>query len=292
MKFRNIGIVLKPEMEDPAAYKKLIDLLRSLDVSLCIDEQSKHFLPNGEDFPMFTDCSSLDLLLVIGGDGTILRAVRDLSPNCPILSIHYGTIGFLSELTFDEAPDLLPKFLNGEGVAEERKLLSVSALRGSKKIFEGDVLNEAVIAQGSIARLIDLRAEVNGEPLTTFRSDGLIMSTPTGSTAYNLAAGGPIVHPRLHAMILTPINSHSLSQKPVVLPGDADVLVEVLPKERAFIPMQVSLTLDGQQYVPLERGDTVRVKTSNRSAIFLRSREETFLQTLRAKLKWGERPTA
>jgi NAD+ kinase len=130
---------------------------------------------------------------------------------------------------------------------------------------------------------------VNGEELTTFRSDGLIISTPTGSTAYSLAAGGPVVHPRLTAMILTPINPQSFSQKPIVLPADAEVLVEVLPKERLHEEAQVSLTLDGQRFEKLRRGDLVRVRTSNRSVTFLRRKHETFLQTLRTKLRWGDR---
>jgi NAD+ kinase len=193
-------------------------------------------------------------------------------------------------MNLDEAADLIPDFLKGTGIIEERSVLHVTALRGKKKLHEGFVMNEAVISQGSIARLIDLRTTVNGEELTTFRADGLILSTPTGSTAYTLAAGGPIVHPGLAASILTPINPHTFSQKPIVIPGDHEVEVEVLAKANKFVDVNVSLTLDGQTYVTLQRNDIVKAHVNEHTVKFLRRSEETFYGTLRKKLKWGERP--
>jgi NAD+ kinase len=231
-----------------------------------------------------------DLLLIIGGDGTILRAIREMKNfSMPILSVNRGAVGFLAETNVSEAEELIPQLLSGTGVIEERSLLFVEAQRAGQHIFSGTVLNEAVIAQGTIARLVDLRTQVNGEPLATFHADGLIIATPTGSTAYSLAAGGPIVHPNLSATILTPINPHSFSQKPIVIPGTHTIEIEVLVKENKFLDSSVSLTLDGQMYVTLERHDRISVKRSEKSVKFLRRKQDTFFGTLRTKLKWGER---
>jgi NAD+ kinase len=291
MKFKKIGIVTKPDLATSAGLEEILVILKNANIELYAEEHAKKIFPEAKVVSSLNDVP-LDLLFVIGGDGTILRATRDYKHSVPILSVHQGTVGFLTEMTFKEVSTLLQKFLDGEGHIEERHVLQVQALRGKESFFSGEVLNEAVISQGSIARLVDLRCEVNGEDLTTFRSDGLILSSPTGSTAYSLAAGGPIVHPRLSAIVLTPINSHSFTQKPIVLPGDVTVLTEILSKEREFKAVQVSLTLDGQQYIVLQRGDMVIVKMSNRTVKFLRRKEETFLQTLRKKLKWGERVSA
>lgn len=239
----------------------------------------------------FSSTKNLDLLLVVGGDGTIIRAVREMDDlSVPILSINKGTIGFLAELSLHETEKLLPKFLRGdEGVLEERGLLSITAKRGTKTILSGRVLNEAVISQGAIARLIDLETYVNGDLLSTFHADGVIIATPTGSTAYSLAAGGPIVHPELQATILTPINPHSFSQKPLILSADDQIDVTILTKESRYDDLQVSLTLDGQTYITLKGGDTVRACACGETVKFLRRNEETYFSTLRTKLKWGER---
>lgn len=235
--------------------------------------------------------TKLDLLVVVGGDGTILRTVRemsDLHTHVPILSVNRGTVGFLSEVSVDEAPKLIPQLLCGEGISERRGMLDIVAYRGKKVLFRGRVLNEAVISQGAISRLIDLQTSVNGDALTTFHADGVIIATPTGSTAYSLAAGGPVVHPQLHATILTPINPHSFSQKPLVLPSDHVIEVTIFTKQNKFSDVQVSLTLDGQTYVTLKRGDRVRATFAQQSVHFVRRKEDTFFETLRSKLKWGE----
>jgi NAD+ kinase len=208
----------------------------------------------------------------------------------PVLTVNRGAVGFLAEMTVEEAPLLLPQFLKGEGWTEERRVLDVCAKRGEKILYDGFVLNEAVISQGSIARLVDLKTTVAGEDLTTFRADGLIIATPTGSTAYTLAAGGPIVHPEIGAVILTPINSHTFSQKPIVVPASHAVDVEVLTKKNKFGDVEVSLTLDGQTYVKLCRHDKISVSMRDTGVKFLRRGKETFYGTLRTKLKWGERP--
>jgi NAD+ kinase len=231
----------------------------------------------------------LDALVILGGDGTILRAVRErTNTKIPLITINRGTLGFLAEMNISEVSSLLPKFLKGYGKIEERKMLAIDVRRGKKNILSGQVLNEVVIAQGAISRLIDLETTVNGDPLTTFHADGVILATPTGSTAYSLAAGGPVVHPELSAMIVTPINPHSFTQRPIVLPGKSSISMLIQTKANKFGDVKVSLTLDGQTYVSLMRGDIVTVTVASETARFLRRAEETYFGTLRSKLKWGE----
>ena len=288
--YKRIGVTAKSGLNDKCAtVDAIVDILQKTGAHVSMDPKRKGSLECARNLPVFENESEIDLLVVIGGDGTILRAVRELSDcSTPVLSVNKGRVGFLAEIEFDEADALIPELLTGGGVIDERKLLHVEAYRGSEKLLEGFALNEAVIAQGTIARLVDLTTSVNGEPLTTFHADGLILSTPTGSTAYSLSSGGPIVHPTLDAMILTPINPHSFSQKPVVLRSDALVEVEVLSKENKYSDTDVILTLDGQVYVTVQRGDIIRVTQDTRTVKFLRRKQDTFFGTLREKLKWGE----
>jgi NAD+ kinase len=263
--------------------------LRDLGADVCVDNERTRGIPCVKDVSKMHVVEGIDLLIVIGGDGTILRAVREMQDfHIPILSINRGTVGFLAETQFDEVDELLPVLLTGGGVLEERTLLDVLVTRGGKEDFRAHALNEAVIAQGTISRLVDLPTTVNGEELTTFHADGLIIATPTGSTAYSLAAGGPVVHPTISATILTPINPHSFSQKPIVIPGDATTEVHIEARENKFQDTTVILTVDGQVYHPLQQGDTVSVNTHEETVKFLRRKQDTFFSTIREKLKWGE----
>lgn len=290
LSFPRIGITVKSGLEEKSeAVKEILKILHNCKATILFDPERRSDVPEARDLPTYTTGSDIDLLLVIGGDGTILRSVRGLKNlSIPILSVNRGTVGFLAETELHEAETVLPLLLSGGGVIEERNILSIEALRDTKKIFVGYALNEAVIAQGTIARLVNLHARVKGEDLTTFHADGLIISTPTGSTAYSLAAGGPIVHPTLDATILTPINPHSFSQKPVVIPSDYPVEVTVVTQSNKFQDIDVNLTLDGQVYVPLQGGDRVTAFGCGSAVRFLRRRQDTFFHTLRTKLKWGE----
>lgn len=286
--YQNVGITVKSGLSfKNEAVVKIRELLESLNCNVLIDEKR---VTDSDGLPSYTSVADIDLLIVVGGDGTVLRAVRELENFAtPILSINRGTIGFLAEIEYEELEDILPKILNGDGVVEERSILRVAVERDGTIAEEGFALNEAVIAQGTIARLVDLQTEVNNEKLTTFHADGLIVSTPTGSTAYSLAAGGPVVHPTLQATILTPINPHSFSQKPIVLPSDYDVSVQVQAKPNKFQDTEVVLTLDGQVYIPLHHEDVIRICGCNDTVKFLRRKQDTFFSTIRQKLKWGER---
>lgn len=292
LKYPRIGLTVKSDLErKDDVVDRVIAMLRAEGAQVYADQKHADSFSPEACAKTFASEREIDLLLVMGGDGTILRAVREMkNVSVPILAINRGAVGFLAEMNVDEAADLLPKFLRGEGVIDERSVLHVIAERDKKVVYDGCVLNEAVISQGSIARLMDLRTTVNGEELTTFRADGLIIAPPTGSTAYTLAAGGPIVHPQLQAVILTPINPHTFSQKPIVIPGDHTVEVEVLAKMNKFHDTDVSLTLDGQTYITLKRHDCIRAVLGKETVKFLRRSKETFYGTLRTKLKWGERP--
>jgi NAD+ kinase len=289
LRYPRIGLTAKSGLEDrEGAVSSILAILHEAGATVLLDPA--RFDRGGSPSSFYRAGTDIDLLVVLGGDGTILRAVRELADfRVPILSINRGIIGFLAEIDLAEASTILPRLLEGDGVLEERSVLHVQAKRHEGILFQGYALNEAVIAQGSIARLVDLATAINGEPLVVYRADGLIVSTPTGSTAYSLAAGGPIVHPALQATILTPINPYSFSQKPVVVPSSADVLVEVLAKSGRFQDIEVILTLDGQISTPLQSGDAVSICGCEHTVKFLRRRQDTFFHTLRAKLKWGER---
>ncbi len=292
LQYSKIGITVKSDLsERDDVLKRVLSVIKKTGAEALVDKNRAKGLASAKGLKGFSHPDDVDLLLILGGDGTILRTIRELACfSVPLLSINRGNIGFLAEMNIGEVPKLLPKFLRGDGVIDERSVLHVHAMRKMKTIVDGFVLNEAVISQGSIARLIDLKTSVNGEPLTTFRADGLILATPTGSTAYTLAAGGPIVHPAVRATVLTPINSHSFSQKPIVIPGDHRVEVEILSRGQKFGSVDVSLTLDGQIYVPVQSGDVVLSTLNAHTVKFLRRKKETYYATLRNKLKWGERP--
>jgi NAD+ kinase len=268
---------------------RFLTLLSSIGADVFVDPVTTKNTRCTKKLPLLSTETPIDLLLVIGGDGTILRAIREWGTfNVPFLSVNRGGVGFLAEIDDHEAEALLPAMLRGDGSVEERSALRVQVLRAQKEVFSSTGLNDAVISQGSISRLLDLRSSVGGEFLATYHADGLIVSTPTGSTAYSLAAGGPVVHPRLPALILTPINPHSFTLKPIVIPGQSVVEVEVIKKSDAYGDLAVSLTVDGQVYLPLERSDIVRVTAMPQAVRFLRRKEDTFYATIRKKLHWGE----
>lgn len=290
LQYKRVGITVKHHLSDKEeSIKHVVGILQKMGAEIFMDAGTVTDVPFAQSFPAMKH-GEIDVLIVIGGDGTILRAVREMHESpVPLLSINRGVVGFLAEIVEEEAGVLLPQLLSGEGEIEERTILSVAVERENTEVFHSFALNEAAISQGAIARLLDLRTDINGEPLANFHADGLLIATPTGSTAYSLAAGGPVVHPRLSALILTPINPHSLTQKPIVIPGNSSVSVDILKSENAFMETHVSLTVDGQVYFELYRNDRVSVATHTQPVRFIRRKEDTFFRTLRTKLKWGER---
>ncbi len=226
----------------------------------------------------------VDLLLVMGGDGTILSVVRTMRKfNAKIFGINMGNLGFLSEIPPVQINKTLGKIFAGDYTIDKRLMLHVEVIREGKVINQFHALNEAAISKGTISRLVNLRAKVNGKKLTTYHADGLIISTPTGSTAYNLSAGGPILYPSIGAFVLTPIAPHSFTQKPIIIPDEKKVEILIDSKNR-----HIFLSIDGQESTSLEYGDVIRIRRDG-DAHFVRLPTESFFKTLREKLDWGKK---
>ena len=227
----------------------------------------------------------VEMIVVLGGDGTLLSVARLVgNRGVPILGVNLGALGFLTEITLDELYPVLERVIRGDYKTEEREVLSAAVIRQDKRVVEYTVLNDAVINKGALARIIDLETTIDGAYLTTFKSDGLIISTPTGSTAYNLSAGGPIVYPSLHCMIITPICSHTLTNRPIVIPDNAVVRAKLKTRQE-----EVHLTLDGQQGFPLDFEDGVEVRKAASGIFLIKSSHRPYFELLREKLRWGER---
>jgi len=231
--------------------------------------------------------SFCDLIAVFGGDGTYLSIARHSGARAvPIVGINMGHLGFLTEIKHDEAMDIIEQILGGHPVLlSKRRLLDVTLSRKSRVIYRGTVINDAVISKGAIARIISTQISINGRPINTIRADGLIVCTPTGSTAYSLAAGGPILEPSVPAIVISAICPHSLTQRPLVIPEDSEV--QICLSQR---PGAVLLTLDGQDAVSMNEGDIVTIRGSKRRTLGLVcSPERDYFSLLREKLKFGSR---
>ncbi len=225
----------------------------------------------------------LDLMVVLGGDGTMLGAARMIgSRNIPVLGVNFGWLGYLTEFTLEELFTALDGLREGNYLIEHRMLLDVSIERDGKRLETYRALNDAVVTKASPARMIDLECYVNDLFMNSFRADGMIVATPTGSTAYSLSAGGPIVHPSMSAILLTPICPHMLSNRPVVIPGDCSVVVVFKRPEE-----DVNLTIDGQLGISLFPQDRILVNRSATSFDVIRPTNRNYFEVLRTKLKWG-----
>ncbi|MFZ5471682.1 MAG: NAD(+)/NADH kinase [Myxococcota bacterium] len=226
-----------------------------------------------------------ELVTVLGGDGTLIRAARLVRGHpVPILGINLGSLGFMTEVPLPDLFSLLDEVLAGTARLDARMKLSCRVIREGKVILEDEVLNDVVINKGALARITDHEVSIDGRLVTLYKSDGVIVATPTGSTAYSLSAGGPIVHPSLDCVIVTPICPHALTQRPVVVPGD-QVIRLTLKSESA----DVYLTIDGQAGLALSTGDRVEVQRSPNRVLLVKNPRMDYFAILRQKLRWGER---
>jgi NAD+ kinase len=226
-----------------------------------------------------------ELVVVLGGDGTLISVARMIGErDLPIFGVNLGSLGFLAEITLDELYPALDSCLKGDYRISERMMLSASVERDGESISENRVLNDVVINKGALARIIDLETTVNDDYLTTFKGDGVIISTPTGSTGYSLSASGPILHPELDCFVISPICPHTLTNRPIVVGSDAIITVEL-----KCINEDVCLTLDGQVGMKLMCGDVIRVAKSKQRTRLIISYSRDYFEILRTKLKWGER---
>jgi NAD+ kinase len=226
-----------------------------------------------------------NLVIVLGGDGTLLAAARAFArTTTPILSVNLGSLGFLTEIPLSDLYSTLEDWCDNCADIEIRSMMHAEIIRNGKVVQQWDALNDVVVAKGTIARMGDFSVEIEKQFVATFRADGIIVSTPTGSTAYNLAANGPIVMPSVNAMLVTPICPHLLTIRPIVVPGEATVSVHVVG-----VPNEIYLTVDGQEAVQLQLDDYVHCQRSEYSVRLLRHRPNGLFSVLRSKLKWGER---
>lgn len=227
-----------------------------------------------------------DFIICLGGDGTLLKTARRMGKKkVPILGVNMGTLGFLTETTPDKMYEVLDKCFEGKYVLDRRFILRVTIYRDNEKIYTNLALNDAVINQGLFARLIDLRLEVNQRKIIEFEADGIIVATPTGSTAHALSAGGPIVHPSVPSFVIVPICPASLSVRPIIVPNDRQLKLIV---QTHRVKEHVGLTLDGQETFDLEYGDEIKIRKSSRMFDMIRLTGGNYYKVLRQKLRWGD----
>ena len=283
---KRVAIVSKPNKAELARLlPELIDWLRKHDYDPLLDDESGKYTDaapwvNRADLPAHAP----GLVIVLGGDGTLLSVARIFaSYGTPILSVNVGFLGFLTEVRLADLYTTLESWCASCHSIDERAMLHAELWRGGERHSSYTALNEIVVSKGEIARMGEFAVELDGRPVARFRADGVIVSTPTGSTAYTLAANGPILTPDVDAMVVTPICPHLLTLRPIVVRGDAALIVRV-----EGVPELALLTVDGQQAVELKRGDEMRCHRSNYTVKLVRLGETGFFEALRSKLSWGE----
>lgn len=273
---KKIGIVLKPEHpKGKALLDQLVDWLHQRKKEVLILDPPRQ---NRTHPPL------LDLIIVLGGDGTLLSVARLVEGlDIPILGVNLGSLGFLTEITLDELYPNLERIFRDEFLEDRRLTLKSVVRRGSTRFPQPAVLNDVTVHKGALAKLIKLEITINGQFVTSLRADGLIVSSATGSTGYSLSSGGPIVHPSVDAIVLTPISPHMLTNRPIVVPDTAGVDVTLKTDEAGPVAL-----LDGQEVFPLEKDDIVHVEASEKKLKLIQSPHRNYYQILRQKLKWGE----
>ncbi len=291
--FQTIGLIGRHKMTRDESFAKVLkkDLERrgckviwDPNMSAVLGEDGQHQIP----YIM----RHSHLVMTLGGDGTILKAVRELTKrkDLYIFGVNLGNVGFLTEAKKKEKTfELLDEFFAGNYHVDERLLLRVTVYRKGKKIATHLALNDVVINQGNFARLIRLRAEIDQRKMISFKADGLIVASPTGSTGHSLSAGGPIIHPRIDAFAFTPICPSELTVRPIVVPSNRQINIKI-ETERKFSDNQIGLTIDGQIVIPVEYGDEIKVRRSSRKLRFIRKAGAygTYFKLLRDKLNWGK----
>jgi NAD+ kinase len=287
--FTRVGLIGKASDHDVAlTLQALADYLdrRQIEYLLDADTAALVSCPGHRVVERDALASQCDLAIVVGGDGTLLNAARSLAePGVSVLGVNLGRLGFLVDVSPDEMTTQLDRILSGEYVREERTLLHASVSRGEEILGESTALNDVIVHKRDIARMIELDTWIDGHFLNTTRSDGLIVSTPTGSTAYALSGGGPVLRPKLNAIALVPICPHTLSNRPIVV--DDDAVIEIVLHEGT---LEATVSCDGQISQPLEAGDHVRVQKHTHTLRLLHPPGHDYFAVLRRKLRWSEQP--
>ncbi|MDY0120685.1 MAG: NAD(+)/NADH kinase [Sulfurimonas sp.] len=278
---KNVGFVLRPSTpklkED---FYKLKELFISHGVGVYIDSISGGMIGvMGMQFELL--CEKCDILVSLGGDGTLISTVRrSFEHNIPVLGIHAGNLGFLADVSIEEVESFIPKLLAGEVRMDERAVLEVKLVKNQHEIYMY-AFNDVVLTRPSISNMIHIETLVDKKPFNTYYGDGVIVATPTGSTAYNLSAGGPVLFPLTDVFALTPICPHSLTQRPVVLPGTFSIEMKT-PENRA------TLIIDGQDMHEIGVDDSIHIKLSSKKANLIHREAFNYFDVLKQKLSWGE----
>ena len=286
-----VGIVAKRGLAAREYIDQLTAWLREREIEIVFETETAALARttaavrrSREDLP-----ADVDLVSVLGGDGTLhsmATRIAQCGRDIPILGVNFGSLGFLTETRIDELYPALESVLAGTATVDERAMLTAEGFRRREPFDSRIVLNDVVFTKAALSRIIELVVSVSTGVVTRVKADGLIVASATGSTAYNLAAGGPIVHPRVDALVLTPIAPHTLTHRPIVIPGSE--VVEVRPQIEEGSD-DIYVTYDGQSGYPLQKGDVVRVQRSARMLRLIKAPSRTYFDVLREKLKWGER---
>ena len=288
MKFNTIGIITKPQAESATkTLLSLCDFLKTKNCNIILDDQ----IPDANNSCSFEKASReeigklCDLAIVVGGDGTILNAVRSLAhAHVPLLGINVGRLGFLADISPAELEVSLDDILNGSFREEQRFLLEMQVLRDNKIIFEADAFNDVVVHIRDVARMIEFETRINDEFVNHQRADGIVVSTPTGSTAYALSAGGPILHATLDAITLVPISPHTLSSRPLVVNADSQIKILICNTKEGI----AQATCDGHLSTDVVVGDHIKVRRKKDRITLLHPKDHNYFEILRAKLHWNE----
>ena len=283
---KNIGLFCKQRPNvDQKIVSDLVQWLRARDCSLYMDRNTAELIGetaycSQEEIP-----NRSDLLIVLGGDGSLLNVAHIAQPHSiPILGVNLGSLGFLTETTLDDLYPTLQSALTGECKIEHRMLLNTSLWRDETKLHDSNVLNDIVINKSNLARIVNLTVQVNDQPMTSYRADGLIIATPTGSTAYSLSAGGPIIHPSMHALVLSPICPFTLTNRPIVIPDTSMIKVQLTKRHD---DEAVGIMLDGKMGYAMKSGDILKAEKARVSVKLIQASGKNYYQTLRKKLHWG-----
>jgi len=284
---RCVGVAVKPNKPEAGpVVRRLVQWLREQGHEVALDEEAAAACPDCEgQASRAAVAGRADLMVVLGGDGTLLSVARSLGGrDVPILGVNLGGLGFLTAIALEELLPTVERVLAGNFTVSRRLTLVAEVHREGRTVAQMEALNDAVINKTTLSRILDLETVVNGEYVTTYRADGLIVSTPTGSTAYCLSAGGPILYPTLPALVIIPICPHTLTHRPLVIPEDA--VVEIVQRSSGE---DVHLTVDGQVGVALQHRDVVSLRRSPQTIALIRSPALDYFALLRTKLRWGER---
>ena len=283
-KAKTIGVFCKPKA--PSATDilgRLIPWLRKQNYHIFLDTGTAAIINETSSYEKREISQQADLLIVLGGDGTLLSVARAAHPhNIPILAVNLGNLGFLAEISIDELYPTLENILAGKFEIENRMLLNACIWRNGEKVEDHNVLNDVVINKGAVARVINLQVLVDGQYMTSYRADGLIIATPTGSTAYSLSAGGPIIHPSMHTLVLSPICPFTLTNRSILIPDQSIIQVKLAAEYD-----DVRVTLDGQEGYDMRVGDILEIKKTKTSLQLIRGPNKNYYQILRDKLHWG-----